>query len=109
MSPDDFEDIPDEEIPESLQKKWDNEDFESEMLEKKFVYCPQCKKRTPAKVFSCLYCGTRVFYNSGLLGYIVSLCKRDPLRVFDGKYWWTPFAVFAAGFLIVLLIAVFLR
>ena len=70
MSPDDFEEIPDEEIPGKLQRKWENEDFESEMLEKNFKPCPHCGKFIDPRSFSCLYCCERVFWDSGLLGRI---------------------------------------
>ncbi len=68
MCPDDFGEIPDEEVPDKLQKKWENEDFESEILEKNFKPCPYCGKFIEPRSFSCLYCGTRVFWDSGLLG-----------------------------------------
>ena len=70
MSPDDFEEIPDEAVPGGLQKKWDNEDFESEVLEKNFKPCPHCGKFIEPRTFSCFYCGERVFWDSGLLGNI---------------------------------------
>ena len=70
MPPDDFEEIPDEEIPGKLQKKWENEDFESEILGKNFKPCPYCQKLIEPKSFSCLYCGELVFWDSGLLGSI---------------------------------------
>ena len=68
--PDDeeFESFEDEEAPESLQRKWDNEEFQDELTDKKFGPCPKCSKMIEAKSFFCLYCGERIFSNSGFLG-----------------------------------------
>ncbi len=64
--PKDWED--NEEIPpDRLQKKWDRDEYE----ELPPVQCPACKKRVPADTFRCLYCGQRVFKDSGLLGRIL--------------------------------------
>ncbi len=59
--------MPEEEAPEKLRKKWDSEELE----EKPAVTCPACKKRVPADSFRCIYCGERVFKDSGLLGKIL--------------------------------------
>ncbi len=65
--PKDWE-IPEEgEVPERLQKKWDEEEYK----EQPAVTCPACKKRVSADSFRCLYCGERVFKDSGLLGKIL--------------------------------------
>lgn len=71
MCPDDFGEIPDEEIPDKLRKKWDEEDLESETQEKTFKPCPHCSKFIEPKTFTCIYCGERVFWDSGLLGGIM--------------------------------------
>lgn len=63
-----FNEIPDEEVPEKLRRKWDREDYESEVLEKNFKPCPHCSKLIEPRSFSCIYCGERVFWDSGLLG-----------------------------------------
>ncbi len=57
----------DEVPPEKLQKKWDRDEYE----EKPAVECPSCKKRVPADSFKCLYYGSQVFQDSGLLGKIL--------------------------------------
>ncbi len=57
-----------DEVPaERLQRKWDSE----EMEEKPAVTCPGCQKRVPASILRCIYCGHRVFHDSGLLGKIL--------------------------------------
>jgi hypothetical protein len=57
--------------PDKLQKKWEHDDYE----ERPAVVCPSCKKRVPADSFRCLYCSTRVFHDSGLLGRILKWIK----------------------------------
>lgn len=64
----DFDDQEEEQEPESLRKKWEAEAFEEEIFEKSFKDCPHCAKKIEAKSFSCLYCGERVFQDSGFLG-----------------------------------------
>ena len=71
MPPHDFEETPDEEIPDKLKKKWEKEDFENEVREKTFKLCPHCAKLIEPEAFSCIYCGERVFWDSGLLGGIM--------------------------------------
>ncbi len=69
--PKDWENL--EEIPpEKLQKKWDRE----ESAESPAVTCPECGKRVPATSFQCLYCGFRIFQDSGLLGMIRKVLKK---------------------------------
>jgi len=63
--PKDWE-IEDEEPPEKLRRKWDDE----EAKELKAVSCPKCKQPLPGDAFQCLYCGAQVFHDSGLLGKI---------------------------------------
>jgi hypothetical protein len=59
--PKDWE-IEDEEPPESLRRKWDEE----EIQEKKPVVCPSCKKETPVENLACIFCGTELdFKNKG--------------------------------------------
>lgn len=69
---DDYLPFDDEEPPEKLQKKWDHEDLESEILEPKMVPCPHCEKLIDSKSFSCIYCLKRVFYKSGVLGWLAN-------------------------------------
>lgn len=78
----DFREIPDEEVPENLRKKWDREDYESEMLEKNFKPCPHCKKFIEPRSFSCLHCGQRVFWDSGILGKITKSLSQGGLLYF---------------------------
>jgi len=51
--PKDWE-IEDEEPPESLRRKWEEE----EGAEKKRIVCPSCKKETPSENLACIFCGT---------------------------------------------------
>lgn len=44
--------IEDEEPPESLKRKWEEE----EASEKKSAVCPSCKKETPAENLTCIFC-----------------------------------------------------
>lgn len=68
MLDDDFDQDDEEIAPESLQKKWEKEEFQEEFSGKDFISCPHCKQPIEKKSFSCLYCGGRIFVNSGLLG-----------------------------------------
>jgi len=68
--PKDWE-IEDEEPAESLKKRWEAE----ESGELKAVHCPKCEKPLPGDAFRCLYCGTQVFHDSGLLGKIIKWFK----------------------------------
>ena len=71
MSDEDDFGIPDEEEPpEKLRRKWEAEEFEDEFAGKQTVPCPHCGKLIEKKSFSCIYCGERVFTDSGLLGRI---------------------------------------
>ncbi len=58
----------DEQEPESLRKKWDAEEIEELTSGKKQFPCPSCRQMIDSKSFSCLYCGQRVFHDSGLIG-----------------------------------------
>lgn len=71
MCPDDFGEVPDEEIPDHLRKKWEREDLENEVREKTFKPCTHCSKLIEPNSFTCIYCGERVFWDSGLLGGIM--------------------------------------
>ncbi len=68
MSDEDFQIPEEEEHPEKLRKKWEAEEFEEEFQEKGLKPCPHCAKWISRKSFSCIYCGGRVFHESGLLG-----------------------------------------
>ena len=63
--PKDWE-IEEESPPEKLRKKWDKDDLLEKMVE-----CPACKKRQPQRSLNCLFCGARIFEDSGLLGKIL--------------------------------------
>jgi hypothetical protein len=65
---DEFEALGDEEEPESLRKKWEAEEISEFTGGKSFRPCPHCGQRIETKSFFCLYCGQRVFSDSGLLG-----------------------------------------
>ena len=61
--PKDWE-IEEEEPPEKLKRKWDWE----ERTERKAIPCPKCKKYVPEDSLTCLFCGAKVFRDSGFLG-----------------------------------------
>ena len=69
--PKDWE-IEDEEPPEKLQRKWNEEELSS----KETVVCPACRKRVPRENLTCIFCGARVFQDSGFLGKILAWLKR---------------------------------
>lgn len=68
MDEPDFLPPPEEEHPEKLRKKWEAEDFEDEIEGKKVAPCPHCGKWITKRSFDCIYCGKRVFQESGPLG-----------------------------------------
>ena len=53
--PKDWE-VKDEETPECLQKKWDQE----EVLGPGAIVCPSCKKETPTDGLSCIFCSATI-------------------------------------------------
>lgn len=66
-------DAAEEETPqENLKRKW----VEREYFGKKTVDCPSCRKEVPAESLSCLFCGARIFHDSGLLGKILKWVKK---------------------------------
>lgn len=68
--------FPDEEQePERLRKKWDAE----EQMEIQPRQCPHCGKFVAGDSFFCLYCGERVFAESGPLGRLLDLVKRGQM------------------------------
>lgn len=71
MGDDDW-DQEEEEVPENLRRKWDKEDSHDALQEKTFAPCPYCRKMIERHSFSCIYCGERVFKNSGPLGRLKS-------------------------------------
>lgn len=71
----DFSEVPDEEPPEHLRKKWEAEEIEDQSQDERIMACPHCGKWIQKKSFSCLYCSETVFYRSGLLGNIISFIK----------------------------------
>ena len=72
---DDFEEIPEEEQPEKLRQKWSAEEFEDEFGGRRMRPCPHCGKWIDKKSFSCIYCTSTVFEDSGFLGRMVSWVK----------------------------------
>lgn len=61
-----------EQEPESLRKKWEEEDSR-ELLPQK---CGTCGQDVPGDSFFCLFCGERVFEKSGFLGRLAFWMKR---------------------------------
>ena len=61
--PEDGEELP----PGKLQDKW----FREELSFKETVTCAACGKELPRETLACLFCGARVFQDSGLLGKIL--------------------------------------
>ena len=54
-----------EEVPsKSLENKW----FKESLSFKETVTCPSCQKELPRETLTCLFCGAKVFYDSGFLG-----------------------------------------
>jgi len=76
-TPDDeeFFEIPDEEEPEKLRKKWEAEELEKSVSGKQSIACPHCQKTIQADSFSCLYCGERVFEQSGPIGWLATALR----------------------------------
>ncbi len=71
-APKDWENVPEEEVPEKLERKWSQE---SNPSFKETVICPSCKNDLPRDSVVCLFCGTRVFHDSGLLGKLLKWFK----------------------------------
>jgi len=69
--PSDWE-IKDEEPPERLQKKWEQE----EAIASPRRICPSCKKETPAENLACIFCGALLPRTSGSMGCFLSWIKR---------------------------------
>ena len=61
-----------EQEPESLRKKWDEEDLRGLAPQK----CEACGHDVAGDSFFCLFCGERVFEKSGPLGRLVFWTKR---------------------------------
>jgi hypothetical protein len=80
----DFLPPPDEEHPESLRKKWEAEDLEDRQGENAMRACRHCGKMIVKKSFSCIYCGNRVFTESGLLGRLAHWLSETGWLVFIG-------------------------
>ena len=70
--PKDWEELPEEEVPEKLERKWGRESASS--FQEPLI-CPSCKKDLPRDSVVCLFCGTRVFHDSGLLGKLLRWFK----------------------------------
>ncbi|MFH1800099.1 MAG: hypothetical protein ABH891_04535 [Candidatus Omnitrophota bacterium] len=56
--PKDWE-VRDEEPPERLQKKWEQEEAKGPRM----TVCPSCKKETSAENLTCIFCGTDLNFN----------------------------------------------
>ena len=74
--PKDWE-VQDEEPPEHLQKKWEQEEAKGPRR----VICPSCKKETSAENLTCVFCGTEVFEGEGpfrcFLTWVKHLFKKE--------------------------------
>ena len=55
--PKDWEEIPEEHAPESLQRKWIEEDLKP----KPPAVCPACGKEVPPDSLTCLFCGAQIY------------------------------------------------
>ena len=62
-----------EEEPPKLGDKWNRESLEPQ----NYGPCSHCGKWIDKKSFQCLYCGERVFEDSGFLGRILIYFKGD--------------------------------
>ncbi len=69
--PKDWEDH-EERPPDKLRRKWDKEESE----EPAPITCRFCKKRVSGASFFCMYCGARIFEDSGILGRILMWIRR---------------------------------
>ena len=56
--------IKDEIPPKELEDKW----FKESLSFRETVTCPSCAKELLLETLTCLFCGAKVFYDSGLLG-----------------------------------------
>ncbi len=84
----DFAEVPEEEQPEKLRRKWESEDFQDEFEGRQTVPCSHCGKWIERRSLTCLYCGEKVFYETGALGRIVGWLS-------NGKYFWILAALIA--------------
>ena len=71
MEEEDFLPPPDEEEPESLRKKWEDE----ESRPRRDIECRHCGQPIEENSFSCLYCGERIFDDSGPIGKLAKWIK----------------------------------
>lgn len=73
--PKDWE-IQDEEPPEALKRKWEEEEARGFRT----VVCASCKKETPAENLTCIFCGTdlgtSISRDNGSLSCFLSWIKR---------------------------------
>lgn len=76
---DDYDFLPqrEEEEPESLRRKWQEE----ESGESGFKVCAHCGQPLEKNAFFCLYCGERVFNESGPIGKLALWLKKGWLSV----------------------------
>ena len=62
-----------EEVPsKNLENKW----FKESLSFKETVTCSSCQKELPRETLACLFCGAKVFYDSGLLGTFLKWFKK---------------------------------
>lgn len=67
----------DEEVPQNLQKKWDQE--ENHLPNPK--PCPHCGELLASDAFSCLFCGERVLEKAGFLSRLIHFCFKSKWSV----------------------------
>ena len=96
MDEPDFLPPPEEEQPEKLRKKWEEEDFQDEFEGKQVKRCPHCSKWIEKRSFSCLYCGQRIFQESGPIG-------RMARWIADGKILWLVLALIILSLVVFIL------
>ncbi len=74
----DYEILPEESEPENLKRKWEADELEEAVRGTRRTNCPGCGHEVDASSLTCLFCGARVFQESGFLGRLAHLFRRDP-------------------------------
>lgn len=74
----DHEILPEESEPENLKRKWEADELEEAVRGKRQTTCSGCGHEVDASSLACLFCGARVFQESGFLGRLAYLFRRDP-------------------------------
>lgn len=74
----DEEILPEEPGPENLKRKWESDELEEAVRGVRRAVCTGCGQEVDASSLSCLFCGAAVFQESGFLGRLLLLFRRDP-------------------------------